>query len=47
MKTGVAVEKVHFLKNNNNLGDGKCLIEQRKPFVGLANAKCFRQFSGE
>ena len=45
--TGVAVEKVHFLQNSQNLGDGKCLGKPRKSFVGLPIAKFFRAFSSE
>src|ERR1022692_2329811 len=43
----VAVEKVPFSRNSENLGDRKCLGKLRKPFVGLPNAKFFRPFSGE
>jgi hypothetical protein len=46
-KNRVGVEKVHFLQNSPNLGDGKCLGEPRKSFVGLPIAKFFRAFSGE
>jgi hypothetical protein len=45
--TGVAVEKVPFSRNSENLGNRKCLGKLRKSFVGLPNAKVFRPFSGE
>jgi hypothetical protein len=45
--TPVAVEKVHFLQNSQNLGDGKCLGKPRKSFVAVPIAKFFRAFSGE
>jgi hypothetical protein len=38
----VAVEKLHFSRNSENLRDGKCLGKQRKSFVGLPSAKFFR-----
>ena len=43
----VGVEKVHFLQNSQNLGDGKCLGKPRKSFVEVPIAKFFRAFSGE
>jgi len=43
----VCVEKVHFLQNRQNLGDGKCLGKPRKSFAGLRIAKFFQAFSGE
>jgi hypothetical protein len=47
LKTGVGVEKVHFLQNSQKLGDGKCLGKPRKSFVEVPIAKFFRAFSGE
>jgi hypothetical protein len=46
-KHPVGVEKVHFLQNSPNLGDGKCLGKPRKSFVELPIAKFFRASSGE
>jgi hypothetical protein len=39
--TGVAVEKVAFHSKQLKLGDGKCLAEQRKSFVGHLDAIYF------
>jgi hypothetical protein len=38
----VAVEKLHFSQDSENLGDRKCLGKSRKSFVGLPGAKFFR-----
>jgi hypothetical protein len=38
----VAVEKLHFSQNSDNLRDRKCLGKSRKSFVELPGAKFFR-----
>jgi hypothetical protein len=45
--TGVAVEKLHFLQNSNNLGDRKCLGKLRKSFVGHPDTILFLRISRE
>jgi len=48
LKSGVAVEKLHFLQNSRNLGDRKCLLgKPRKSFVGHPNAILFLRISRE
>jgi hypothetical protein len=47
LRSTVGVEKVHFLQNSQNLGDGKSLGKPRKSFVEVPIAKFFRAFSGE
>jgi hypothetical protein len=47
LKYPVAVEKLHFSQNGENLGDRKCLPKRRSSFVGLPIAKFFRPVSGE
>jgi len=47
LQSGVAVAKLHFPQDGQNLGDRKCLEELRTSLVGLPNAKCFRPVSGE
>jgi hypothetical protein len=37
----VAVEKVRFSQNSQNLRDRKCPRKARSPFVGLPNGKFF------
>jgi hypothetical protein len=41
LKYPVAVEKLHFSQNGENLGDRKCLPKRRSSFVGLPSAKFF------
>jgi hypothetical protein len=41
----VAVEKLHFRQNSENLGDTKCPGKPGTSFVGLSIAKFFSQFS--
>jgi hypothetical protein len=43
----VAVEKLHFLRNSQNLGDIKCSEKLRKSFVGHPNAILFLRISRE
>jgi hypothetical protein len=47
MKYPVAVEKLVFPQNGQNLGDRKCPEKLRTSLVGLPNAKFFRPVSGE
>jgi hypothetical protein len=47
LKTGVAVEKVHFPQNTQHLGDGKCLGKPRKSFVGHPDAILVLRISRE
>jgi hypothetical protein len=41
LQSGVAVEKLHFSQNSENLGDRKCLGKPRKSFLGHPNAILF------
>jgi hypothetical protein len=43
----VAVEKLHFPQNSQNLGDRKCLRKSRKSFVGRPRAILFSRISQE
>jgi hypothetical protein len=43
----VGVEKVAFPSKQPKLGDGKCLAEQRKPFIGHPDAICFLRICGK
>jgi hypothetical protein len=45
MKSGVAVEKVRFSQNSENLGDRKYLEKLRTSFVGHPNAILFSRIS--
>jgi len=45
--TGVAVEKVHFSQNNEDLGDRKCLGKPRESFVVHPNAILFSRILRE
>ena len=40
----MGVEKVHFLQNSQDLGDGKCLEKPRKSFVGFLAQSFFGHF---
>ena len=42
LRTGAAVEKLHFSQNSEILGDRKCPRKPRTSFVGLPSAKFFR-----
>jgi hypothetical protein len=44
---GVAVEKLHFRQNCENLGDRKCLGKPRTSFVGHPDAILFLRISRE
>jgi hypothetical protein len=46
-KTGVAVEKVHFLQNSEKLGDRECIGKRRTSFVGHHDAILFLRISRE
>jgi hypothetical protein len=43
----VAVEKLHFRQNSENLGDTKCPEKPRTSFVGLPIAKFFQPVFAE
>jgi hypothetical protein len=45
--SGVAVEKLHFPQNSQNLGDRKCLGKPRTSFVGRPDAILFLRISRE
>jgi len=45
MKSGVAVEKLDISEIKQNLGDRKCLAEQRKSFVEHPDAMFFLRIS--
>jgi hypothetical protein len=45
--TGVAVEKLHFRQNTENLGDRKCLGKPRTSFLGHPDAILFLRISRE
>jgi hypothetical protein len=47
MKPGVAVEKLHFRQNTENLGDRKCPGKPRTAFVGHPDAISFLRISPE
>jgi hypothetical protein len=47
VRRGVAVEKLAFLEESQNLGDRKCLGEVEKSFVELPDAKQFLRILGE
>jgi hypothetical protein len=40
-RSGVAVEKVHFLQNSEKLGDRECIGKWRTSFVGHPDAILF------
>jgi hypothetical protein len=45
--SGVAVEKLHFRQNSENLGDRKCLGKPRTSFLGHPDAILFLRISRE
>jgi hypothetical protein len=45
LSSGVAVEKLHFRQNSENLGDRKCLGKLRKSFIGHPDAILFLRIS--
>jgi hypothetical protein len=47
LRTRVAVEKLAFLEESQNLGDRKSLGEVEKSFVELPDAKQFLRILGE
>jgi hypothetical protein len=47
VKWGVAVEKLHFRQNSENLEDRKCLGKPRTSFVGHPDAILFSRISRE
>jgi hypothetical protein len=47
LQTGVAVEKLHFRQNSENLGDRKCLGKPRTSFLGHPDAILFLRISRE
>jgi hypothetical protein len=47
MKSGVAVEKLGISEIRANLGDGKCLGDPRRSFVGHPDAILFLRFLRE
>src|ERR1700722_2360742 len=47
VKHPVGVEKVHFPRNTEKMGDRKCLRKPRKSFVGFLTRSYFREFRGK
>jgi hypothetical protein len=45
--TGVAVEKLRFPRNSENLEDRKCLGKSRMSFIGRPDAILFGEFCGK